>query len=50
MWYDMTKLGFRNKHHKDKCYNDIRLCAQNIDTIQSLVVNTIEMNINEIES
>ena len=35
----MARLVVKNGHPKDMCHNEIRLCAQNIDTILGSVVN-----------
>ena len=34
----MTTLGVKDKHHKNMCYNNIKLCPQNVDTILSSIL------------
>ena len=31
----MARIALKNGHQKDMCYDEIGLCAQNIDTIQN---------------
>ena len=42
MWY-MTKLGVKNGYQKYMCYNEIELCARNVDTIIDSVANIVGM-------
>ena len=37
-WY-MARFRVKNGHQKDTCYDEIELCAQNIDTILGSIVN-----------
>ena len=39
VWY-MARLVFKTRDQKDMCYNEIGFCAQNINTILGLIVNT----------
>ena len=39
-WY-MARFIVKNGHHKDMCYDEIGLCAQNIDTFLGSIINTI---------
>ena len=40
-WSSICKFVIKNRHHKDMCLVEIGLCAQNINTISSLIVSTI---------
>ena len=36
----MARLVVKNKHEHDTCYNGIRLCPHDTDTILGSIVNT----------
>lgn len=38
--WSMARLVVNNTHQNDTCYNDARLCAQNIHTNLGSIVNT----------
>lgn len=42
MWVVYGNAVVEDKHQNDTCYDEIELCAQNIDTIVGSVGNTIE--------
>ena len=37
----MARLIVKNGHQKDTCYNEIALCAQNLDAVLGSIFNTI---------
>jgi hypothetical protein len=37
----MARLVVKNGHQKGMCYNEIGLCAQNLDAILGSIFNTI---------
>jgi hypothetical protein len=37
----MARFVVKNGHKKDTCFDEVGLCAQNIDTILDSIVNTI---------
>ena len=47
-WY-MTTLVIRKGHHKDMCYDEIGLCAQNKDITLGSQVNTFRGPMSSLE-
>ena len=37
----MPRLVIKSRHHKDTCYDEIGICAHNIDTSLVLLIKTI---------